>query len=136
MLTQPDLGTSTLAVFNRIGDASSTGMAVPLSQAYIPAAGLYDEMFTSTAGVRPHCQAAARLLAMTPDQLETLRAAAERMLLHQGVTFNVYSENAGTERIFPLDVMPRIIDHDSWSKVAAGLIQRVRALNAFVADVY
>jgi uncharacterized circularly permuted ATP-grasp superfamily protein len=73
---------------------------------------------------------------MTPEQLAALRAEAERMLLQQGVTFNVYGEQAGVERIFPFDVMPRIIDHDTWARLEAGLIQRVKALNAFVADVY
>ena len=87
---------------------------MPLSQAYVPPAGFYDEMFTPNAGVRPHCLGPSRLLLrMTPEQLAGLRTEAERMLLHQGVTFNVYSEQAGVERIFPFDVMPRIIDCDT-----------------------
>lgn len=110
---------------------------MPLSQAYIPPTGLYDEMFAPAAEIRPHCLKPARhLLRMTHDQLSILRTEAERMLLHQGVTFNVYSEQSGVERILPFDVMPRIIDSDTWTKVEAGLIQRVKALNAFVADVY
>lgn len=136
MLTQHDLEIQRAAVINGSSDASVAGRVLPLSQAYIPPVGFYDEMFTAIGNIRPHCRPAARLLGMTPDQLVSLRSTAERMLLHQGVTFNVYSEQAGIERIFPFDVMPRIIDHDSWSRLEAGLVQRVKALNAFVADVY
>jgi uncharacterized circularly permuted ATP-grasp superfamily protein len=137
MLTQADLEIQTAAVFHARGDASAAGTVLPLSQAYVPQAGFYDEMFTPTAEVRAHCLEPARLLLqMTPAQLAGLRANAEQMLLRQGVTFNVYSEQAGVERIFPFDVMPRIIDYHTWSRLEAGLIQRVKALNAFVADVY
>jgi len=137
MLTQADLEIQTVAVFNAATNALGAGRVVPLSQAYTPPTGLYDEMFTPAGGVRPHCLGPARsLLRMTPGQLVGLRSDAERMLLRHGVTFNVYSEQAGIERIFPFDVMPRIIDYDTWTGLEAGLIQRVRALNAFVADVY
>jgi len=137
MLTQADLEIQTVAVFDAATNALGAGRVVPLSQAYTPPTGLYDEMFTPAGGVRPHCLGPARsLLRMTPGQLVGLRSDAERMLLRHGVTFNVYSEQAGIERIFPFDVMPRIIDYDTWTGLEAGLIQRVRALNAFVADVY
>ena len=53
-----------------------------------------------------------------------------------GVTFNVYGEQRGVERIFPFDPIPRVIDAQTWAELEAGLIQRVRALNAFVGDVY
>jgi uncharacterized circularly permuted ATP-grasp superfamily protein len=137
MLTQADLEIQTEAILNHASNAFGAGRVVPLSQAYNPPAGFYDEMFMATAEVRPHCLGPARLLLrMTPEQLAGLRTEAERMLLHEGVTFNVYSEQAGVERIFPFDVMPRIIDYETWTRLEAGLIQRVKALNAFVADVY
>src|SRR5216683_662337 len=117
MLTPADLEIKTAAMLETSSDALGAGRVMPLSQAYIPPAGFYDEMFTATAAVRPHCVGAARrLLRMTPEQLAGMRAEAERML--------------------PFDVMPRIIDYDTWTKLEAGLIQRVKALNAFVADVY
>ena len=79
MLTQADLEIQTAPVFEATNDASGAGRGVPISQAYISPAGFYDEMFT-------HCLGPARyLLRMTPDQLASLRAEAERMLLHQGV---------------------------------------------------
>ncbi len=137
MLSQADLEIQKAIIVDTAADALCAGRVVPLSQAYSPPEGLYDEMFTPAAEIRPHCMGPARrLLGMTPDQLAALRTEAERLLLHQGVTFNVYGEQAGIERIFPFDVMPRIIDHDTWAKLEAGLIQRVKALNAFVADVY
>lgn len=73
---------------------------------------------------------------MAPSELTILRAEAERMLLNMGVTFNVYGDQAGAERIFPFDLIPRIIDAATWRMLEAGLIQRVKALNAFVADIY
>jgi uncharacterized circularly permuted ATP-grasp superfamily protein len=137
MLTQVDLESHAEAIVDDEIDAFGTGSVVPLSEAYTPPSGLYDEMFVAPGGVRPHCSGPARLLLrMTPDQLAEMRTAAERMLLNEGVTFNVYSEQAGVERIFPFDVMPRIIDYETWARLEAGLIQRVKALNAFVADVY
>ncbi len=136
MLTQPDLEIQAAAILQWKSNASSAGKLVPLSQAYFPPAGFYDEMFTQSAGLRAHCSPAGRLFEMTPDQLAKLRSEAGRMLLHQGVTFNVYTERTGSERIFPFDIIPRIIDYQTWSRLEAGLIQRVKALNAFVADVY
>jgi uncharacterized circularly permuted ATP-grasp superfamily protein len=113
------------------------GSALPVSQAYTASPSLYDEMFMPAGTVRPHCEIpAAALLAMAPDRLAALRNEAEHMLLNLGVTFNVYGEEAGVERIFPFDVIPRIIDQQTWFTLEAGLIQRVKALNAFVGDVY
>ncbi len=54
------------------------------------------------------------------------------MLLRMGVTFNVYGDEAGSERIFPFDPVPRIIDYETWQTLEAGLIQRVKALNALI----
>ena len=89
-LTQADLEIQAVAVFDAATNALGAGRVVPLSQAYTPPTGLYDEMFTPAGGVRPHCLGPARsLLRMTPGQLVGLRSDAERMLLRHGVTFNV-----------------------------------------------
>ena len=117
------------------GDALPMSSAVPFSAAYRPLAGLFDEMFLEDGRARPGCEPIAQAIRSSPD-LAVLQAMAERMLLRTGVTFNVYGERAGTERIFPFDVIPRIIDAATWQTLEAGLIQRVKALNAFVADVY
>lgn len=57
-------------------------------------------------------------------------------MLNQGITFAVYGDKSGVERVFPFDFVPRIITAEEWSGVEAGLIQRVTALNLFLQDVY
>jgi uncharacterized circularly permuted ATP-grasp superfamily protein len=98
---------------------------------------MFDEMFAAAGGPHPWCAPMAlSLLEMNGAEFASLRAQAERMLLRMGVTFNVYGQTQGAERIFPFDPIPRIIDAETWHTLEAGLIQRVRALNAFVADIY
>ena len=99
--------------------------------------GFYDEMFEATGSPRPH----ARLLVETVESLSEghlLRSkrAAERLLLQMGITFNVYGDAAGTERIFPFDLIPRIVPAAEWDHIERGLQQRVHALNAFIDDIY
>jgi uncharacterized circularly permuted ATP-grasp superfamily protein len=99
--------------------------------------GFYDEMFEPDGRPRPH----ARLLLETVEslsdgQLLRYKRAAERMLLQMGITFNVYGDTAGAERIFPFDLIPRIVPAAEWDRVERGLKQRVHALNAFIDDIY
>jgi len=99
--------------------------------------GFYDEMFEGDGRPRPH----ARLLVETVESLSEghllrYKHAAERLLLQMGITFNVYGDAAGTERIFPFDLIPRIISAPEWSRIERGLQQRVHALNAFIDDIY
>ena len=70
------------------------------------------------------------------EQLEQQRQTAEIALFKLGVTFNVYSDDQGVEKIFPFDIIPRIIDGAEWSQLEQGLKQRIRALNLFLDDVY
>ncbi|HSV05691.1 MAG TPA: circularly permuted type 2 ATP-grasp protein [Candidatus Binatus sp.] len=107
-----------------------------ISEAY-DTNGFYDEMFGPGTAPRPGCgRVAADLVAQPPAHLAELRARADRMFLRMGVTFNVYGDEAGAERIFPFDPIPRVIDGETWAHIEAGLVQRIRALNAFLADVY
>ena len=97
----------------------------------------FDEMFDE----QSHPRAAARPLVDFMDTLpdgELLRRqqSAERALLHMGITFNVYGDTAGTERIFPFDLVPRIVAASEWDYIERGLKQRIRALNLFLDDVY
>ena len=64
------------------------------------------------------------------------RTAVDAAFLRQGITFTVYSDEQGTERIFPFDLVPRIIPNAEWTKIEAGLIQRMQALNLFLKDIY
>jgi len=99
--------------------------------------GFYDEMFQENGKPRPY----ARLLletveALSDGRLMRYKHAAERLLLQMGITFNVYGDTAGTERIFPFDLIPRIVPADDWRHIERGLRQRVHALNAFIDDIY
>src|SRR5947209_124314 len=99
--------------------------------------GFYDEMFQEGGVPRPH----ARLLLDTVEALDDghllrYKHAAERLLLQMGITFHVYGDSAGTERIFPFDLIPRIVPADEWDHIERGLAQRVHALNAFIDDIY
>jgi uncharacterized circularly permuted ATP-grasp superfamily protein len=97
----------------------------------------YDEMFEAEGQPRAGCAILAKTLGSIPDD-EVLRRqnAAERALLHMGSTFNVYGHEAGVEKIFPFDMIPRIVPASEWRTLEAGLAQRARALNLFIDDVY
>jgi uncharacterized circularly permuted ATP-grasp superfamily protein len=110
---------------------------LPATSAYRPAEGLFDEMFAAADDPRPGCDHVVdELLSLSLAELVEMRRRADAMFLRQGVTFNVYGSEEKTERIFPFDPIPRVIDAATWAGLEAGLVQRVRALNAFVADVY
>jgi uncharacterized circularly permuted ATP-grasp superfamily protein len=99
--------------------------------------GFYDEMFETDGRVRPHVQLVLDIIqSLDPGQLLRYKHAAERLLLQLGITFNVYGDTAGTERIFPFDLIPRIITAPEWDRIERGLKQRIHALNAFIDDVY
>ncbi|HYM36034.1 MAG TPA: circularly permuted type 2 ATP-grasp protein, partial [Steroidobacteraceae bacterium] len=96
----------------------------------------YNEMYADD-GVREHYRRFAKWLSETPaDRVSQKRAEADTLFRKVGITFAVYGEEAGTERLIPFDIVPRIIDASEWKKLAAGLQQRVRALNAFINDIY
>lgn len=73
---------------------------------------------------------------LSVEELETRQKAAELSMLNSGITFTVYGDEAGTEKIFPFDIVPRIIMAREWKKIEAGLRQRIYALNQFIADIY
>lgn len=98
--------------------------------------GFFDEMFDAS-GPRKHYKNVFRALdGMSPEQFQARRELAELTLINQGITFTVYGDAAGTEKSFPVDLLPRIIPADEWSHIERGLIQRVQALNLFLQDVY
>jgi len=97
----------------------------------------YDEMFAAAGKVRPHYQKVLeRFEGMGDGEIERKQALATSTFINQGVTFTVYSDNQGTERIFPFDLFPRIIPRDEWEHVERGLVQRIQALNKFLHDIY
>ena len=99
--------------------------------------GFYDEMFDSQC--RPRAKAellASRLNELAEGELTRRQKAADTALLNMGITFNVYGHEAGTEKIWPFDLIPRIIENQEWKFVEEGLRQRIRALNLFIDDMY
>ena len=105
---------------------------------YAPGA-FFDEMLEAGGGVRPHYGTVAELLGrLGPTEMDRLARMRDAIFRTSGITFTVYGDDAGdgTERTFPLDLVPRIIANDEWQHLEAGLIQRVTALNRFLDDLY
>ena len=101
-------------------------------------ARFYDEMFAAPGKPRPHYQRLfdrfARLEGM--NELLERQRTAEQTFINRGVTFTVYSDTTGTEKIFPFDLLPRIVPAHEWAHLEKGLTQRMAALNHFLADIY
>ncbi|MBV8143017.1 MAG: circularly permuted type 2 ATP-grasp protein [Verrucomicrobia bacterium] len=107
-----------------------------LFEGYAPES-YFDEMFGSAGEVRPHYDTLlARYAEMSSEEFQKKRALADNAFLTQGVTFTVYNDQEGTERIFPFDLIPRIIPRSEWEHVECGLGQRITALNMFLHDIY
>ena len=101
----------------------------------------FDEMGAASDGVREHYRGYDRWLARQPEQvMRARREEAEVIFRRVGITFAVYGakdeDGAGTERLIPFDLIPRIIPSDEWQRMEQGLRQRVTALNRFIHDVY
>jgi uncharacterized circularly permuted ATP-grasp superfamily protein len=99
--------------------------------------GFYDEMLAADG--QPRAGAALlvqRLAALPAGELLQRQRAAEQALLQLGITFNVYGEASGTERIFPFDIIPRLVEAADWAYIERGLKQRIQALNCFIDDIY
>ena len=101
-------------------------------------AGFFNEMYADASRqVRPHYQEFERWLAdQPPDIVERKRVEADLVFRRVGITFAVYGSDAGTERLIPFDIIPRIIPAAEWAQLQQGLKQRVQALNLFIHDIY
>ncbi|QDT47511.1 hypothetical protein Pan258_15470 [Symmachiella dynata] len=108
-----------------------------MRQASYQSKGVFDEMFAPNGQPRASgAQFVERLQTLSDGSLQQRQKAAELSLENMGITFNVYGHAAGTEKVWPFDLLPRIIDATEWAMVEKGLQQRIRALNFFVNDVY
>jgi uncharacterized circularly permuted ATP-grasp superfamily protein len=108
-----------------------------LLEGYEPITGAYDELVEPGGGPREHTRAVHSLLnRLSPRELARNQALAELSLYNQGVTFSVYSDTQGTEKIFPLCLVPRVIGATEWARVERGLVQRITALNHVLDDMY
>ncbi len=99
--------------------------------------GYFDEMISSDGKVRKgYLPFKKRVEELSTEEFVRRQAAAEKALMAMGITFNVYAENEGTERIMPVDIIPRIVEAKEWDKIERGLAQRITALNLFLTDIY
>ncbi len=97
----------------------------------------FDEMFEADGTIRLGYESfKERVEELTKAELLNRHHTAERALMSMGITFNVYSEGEGTERIMPIDIIPRIVNNQDWQNLEKGLIQRITALNMFIDDIY
>ena len=120
----------------RLSDTQPPASQIGQPSFYLPDRS-YDEMFAAGGAVRPHYAALHnRLKTLKPSELAERQRTLEQSFLLQGITFTVYGRDSATERIIPTDLIPRIIPGSEWSQIETGLIQRLRALNLFLADIY
>ena len=98
--------------------------------------GIWDEMCDKNM-IRPqYGKVFEALQQLNHSDLQQKEKMAAELFMNQGITFTVYSDNEGIERIFPFDIIPRIITSTEWSKIEKGIQQRLRALNLFLKDIY
>src|SRR5437773_3523769 len=99
--------------------------------------GLFDEMFQAPGAPREHyAPVAEQLSRLDANALARRRKMADVSFRNQGITFTVYSDARGVEKIMPFDVMPRIVPAAEWDAIERGLTQRITALNLFCQDIY
>ena len=99
--------------------------------------GFYDELIDEKGHPRPGAQLLVDKIESLPEGDLTMRQkAAESLLLKMGITFNVYGREEGTEKIWPFDIIPRIVSKEDWKQIENGLKQRIFALNEFIGDIY
>ena len=97
----------------------------------------WDELFAAPGRPHDHCGLLVdRLGQLTPADFQRLRGNADLVFINQGITFSVYSDRRGVEKIFPFDLVPRAVAASEWKTMEAGLAQRIKALNLFLDDVY
>ena len=97
----------------------------------------FDEMFAGPGSPRAHYRALCdRIGTLSLEELDRHQRQAERVFLNRGITFAVYGDPQQNERVFPFDLVPRIIPNSEWRHIETGLRQRLRALNAFLLDIY
>jgi uncharacterized circularly permuted ATP-grasp superfamily protein len=117
------------------GEGGPVGRTLFSGYAGLP--GCYDEIVDADGQFRRDVRRFARLLdGLGLREMERRQRLADGAFRQGGITFSVYSDRRGVEKIFPFDLIPRVVTAREWSKIDRGLVQRVQALNAFLADVY
>ncbi|MDG1728476.1 MAG: circularly permuted type 2 ATP-grasp protein [Algibacter sp.] len=97
----------------------------------------WDEMYNNSSVFRSQYEEFIKYLEKTsPEKLTKKEDLSKQLFMSQGVTFTVYNDNEGIEKIFPFDIVPRIITGEEWNKIETGIKQRLKALNLFIKDIY
>jgi uncharacterized circularly permuted ATP-grasp superfamily protein len=108
----------------------------PILSSYQEQAQVWDEMFRA-GSIRPEYQPfAAAIENLASLEMTRKDELAKKLFMSQGITFTVYSSGEGIEKIFPFDIIPRIISNSEWTRIEAGIKQRLKALNIFLKDIY
>ncbi len=120
-----------------VGTSSRVDTAHRLFDDYTAHATAWDELYTRTTDPHAHCAALVdRLGKLHVSEFQNRRTSADLAFVNQGITFSVYSDQRGVEKIFPFDLIPRPIPAKEWYSLEAGLVQRIKAINFFLDDVY
>ncbi|MFO0889072.1 MAG: circularly permuted type 2 ATP-grasp protein [Isosphaeraceae bacterium] len=116
---------------------SGTSGAPLLFQDYAPNPAAWDELFEAPGQAHEYCRVLVdRLGRLDVQEFLSRRTSADLAFINNGITFSVYSDRRGTEKIFPFDLIPRPVSGKEWDRLERGLVQRIRALNHFLDDVY
>src|SRR3954471_6131959 len=109
----------------------------PLFANYCRHPSAWDELFAEPGRPHDHCRLLLeRLGQLAAGEFQQRRTSADLVFVNQGITFSVYSDRRGVEKIFPFDLIPRPVAAAEWAMLETGLVQRIRALNLFLHDVY
>lgn len=113
-------------------------IAMPrLFDGYTPHPTAFDELFEDQGVPHNHCRTLVEKLGrFEMDEIHARRTGADLAFVNQGITFTVYSDRRGTEKIFPFDIVPRVVPASEWVTLEEGLIQRLKTLNLFLKDIY
>src|SRR4051794_39651543 len=131
LLTSPATGTMPTI------SSPKTPVDVSLFSGYRLHHAAWDELFRAAAEPHDHCKLIVeRLNQLLVNDFQMRRVSADLAFINQGITFSVYSDRRGVEKIFPFDLIPRPVCSSEWKILEAGLIQRIQALNMFLDDVY
>lgn len=106
-------------------------------EAYDLDPNIYDEMFLPDGSPREHCEALYETLRqLSAEEAGSIQERVTRSFSNEGITFTVYGDREAEERIIPIDCVPRVLSSSEWRQIETGLTQRLRALNAFLGDIY
>lgn len=111
--------------------------AAPLFAGYCAHPNAWDELFAPSGQAHSHSRLILdRLGRLVAPEFQQRRTSADMVFVNEGITFSVYSDRRGVEKIFPFDLIPRPVAASEWAVMEAGLVQRIRALNMFLHDIY